>query len=142
MGIKEKWKKTRPITLTLNEIERELKALAKQDKKILIIYLFGSRVKEEAKPDSDIDIAIFTTPDYTTEDYLEFVGKIQDVLRSDRFDLVWLNRANPVIKFYTIKEGKVIFYSDEDVLNDFELKSKKEFWDYKLYLSKREKYGL
>ena len=44
-----------------------------------------------------------------------------------------------ILSFMVIKTGKVMFFRDEEILNDFEVKAKKRYYDYQLYLKKREK---
>ena len=136
MGVKERWARTKPIRGSQEEVLRSVLAILRADKRIEIAYLFGSRTKEEAPEGSDIDIAIFTSKDVTWDDYYRIYGDLTKALHSDRVDLVWLNRADPLLKFAVIKEGMVLFYRDPDALNDFELKAKKEFYDHVIYLKK------
>ncbi|WP_156095567.1 type VII toxin-antitoxin system HepT family RNase toxin [Thermodesulfobacterium commune] len=102
MGVRERWKGTKPINMPH-------------------------------------DLAFYTTKDFSWKDSYQLYGELTSSLRSDRVDLVWLNRANPVLQFEVIKYGKVLFYRDADILNDYELKAKKNFYDYALYLEKHRR---
>ncbi len=61
-------------------------------------------------------------------------GDVARVLSSARFDLVWLNKADPVLCFEVVHAGRIAYARDPDTENDFELKTKKTFWGYKHYL--------
>jgi len=138
MSVKERWKGTTPIRYAPLEIKALLERLLKSDERIEIAYIFGSRAKKDS-PLSDIDIAIYTSKDFLWEDYYLLYGECTKTLHSDRLDLVWLNKTEPILGFMVIKTGKVLFSRDEETLNDFEVKAKKRYYDYQLYLKKREK---
>lgn len=115
MAIRQRWQGTRPILLSTDEAIASAVSLFSSDPKIIAAYLFGSRASGAASRDSDIDLAF----------------------HSDRFDLLWLDRAAPDITFDVIKFGRMIFHRGDELLNDFELYAKKRFWDYKIYLRER-----
>ncbi len=136
MGIKQRWEKTNPIQYSTKEVLALVLPLLNADERILIAYLFGSRANN-TKESSDIDIAIYTSRDFLWDDYYLLYGEITKKLHSDRLDLLWLNIAEPILCFEVIRNGKVLFYKDADILNDFELKAKKRYYDYSFYLNKR-----
>lgn len=137
MSVKERWKRTTPLKYSTDDAAALMLAILKEDPRILIVYLFGSRAKDTNKISSDIDIAIYTSTDFSWQDYYLLYGNLTKRLRSDRLDLVWLNRAEPILSFDVIKNGKVLFFNNADILNDFELKARKRYYDYALYLKKR-----
>lgn len=136
MGVKERWKNTKPILYSTNEAIALILPLLNADQRILIAYLFGSRANGSEKS-FDIDIAIYTSGDFLWEDYHLLYGELTKKLHSDRLDIIWLNNAEPILSFEVIRNGRVLFFRDADRLNDFELKAKKRYYDYALYLNKR-----
>jgi predicted nucleotidyltransferase len=112
-------------------------SLFSADPRILAGYLFGSRAAGASSPYSDIDIAFHASNDFAWNNYYMLWRDISKAFRSDRFDLLWLDRAAPDITFDVIKFGRMIFHRDDELLNDFELYAKKRFWDYKIYLRER-----
>ena len=136
MAVKEKWINTRPIACSTQEAVEHAISIVRQTSLIKILYLYGSRVSGTEHSDSDIDFAFYSVNEFTWDDYYEFHGVLASALHSDRFNLVWMNKAEPVIIFDVITTGKVLYYSDADLLNEFELKSKKNFFDYQYYLRK------
>ena len=137
MAIQERWKNTRPITVTT---ERAVACSAKifsSDSRILAAYLFGSRARDGDHPESDIDLAFHADNSFTWNDYYLLWRSISKALHSDRFDLLWLDTASPDIVFDVIKFGRHVFHRNDETLNQFELYAKKRFWDYKIYLRKK-----
>jgi predicted nucleotidyltransferase len=141
MSVKERWKGTKQIKFSTDEAMTLMLSVLKTEHCILIAYLFGSRVTKKDDLSSDIDIAIYTSDDFSWQDYYLLYGNLTKRLHSDRLDLVWLNRAEPILSFDVIKNGKVLFFNNADTLNDFELKVKKRYYDYILYLNKHRYQG-
>ncbi len=139
MAIKERWRGTRPIALTTEAAVASAVTHLARDPRIIAGYLFGSRVADKQSPDSDIDLAFHASREFAWNDYYLLWRDISKAFHSDRFDLLWLDRAAPDIVFDVIKFGKTIFHRDDELLNDFELYAKKRFWDYRIYLRERVK---
>jgi len=138
MAVQERRGKTYPIRFTTEEALSRILPLLEQDRRIENAYLFGSRTRKTGHS-ADIDIAISTVQNFSWEDYYPLYGKLSKILHSDRIDLVWMNEADPILCFEIFKNGKILFYRDPDRLNDFELKYKKRYYDYVLYLNKRRR---
>jgi predicted nucleotidyltransferase len=139
MSVKERWKGTKQIKFNTDEAISLATPILVSDSRIMIVYLFGSRAAKKDVQSSDIDIAIYTSDSFLWEDYYTLYGEVIKKLHSDRLDIVWLNKAEPILSFGVIKNGKVLFFRDADVLNDFELKTKKRYYDYILYLNKHRR---
>jgi len=139
LGVRERWKGTKPIDMPPDLVVKTSEEVLRKNPKVLIVYLFGSLAKDKGTKESDLDLAIYTTKDFSWDDYYDLYGELTIKLRSDRLDLIWLNMANPILQFEVIKHGKVLFYRDVDILNDYELKAKKNYYDYVIYLEKHRK---
>ena len=63
----------------------------------MIAYLFGFRAKETENLDFDIGFAIYTSLNFSFEDYLLLRSDLSLILKTDRFNLVWMNIADPII---------------------------------------------
>jgi predicted nucleotidyltransferase len=140
MSVREKWSKQKPLKVSHDELKDIVLSILRENPQILISYLFGSTVKGTFKEYSDIDIAIYTSKDFSWSDFYQLYGDLTKKIHSDRVDLVWLNKAEPILCFEIIKTGRVFFYRDENVLNDFEFKTKKRYYDYIIYLRKHRSY--
>ena len=91
-----------------------------QNQHVSVAYFFGSRAGTEYHAGSDLDLAIFTDKEFSTGQYLDLLSLLTQTIKSDKLDLVWLNKAKPLMKHEVIKNGKVLFYNDPEILNDFE----------------------
>ncbi len=140
MSVKERWIKQRPLKLSFNELKSVVYSTLIKNPQILIAYIFGSLVKGNFKEYSDIDVAIYTKEEFSWQDFYILYGNLTKEIHSDRVDLVWLNKAEPIISFEIIKTGKVLFYRNVDTLNDFELTVKKRYYDYVIYLKKHRQF--
>ena len=66
------------------------------------VYLFGSILREDFGRHSDVDIAVSGLPEdrlYTVEGYVE------EILCTDRFDLVYMEEADPLLAERILKTG-------------------------------------
>lgn len=138
MGVKERWHGIKEIALPTEEAVALIVPILQAERRVLIAYLFGSRVVGMEKKWSDLDIAIYTRGDFQWNDYYRLYGAITQLIKSDRLDLVWMNRAEPILVFEVIKNGKVLFYRNADELNEFESRVKKIYYDHVIYLKKRK----
>ncbi|MEM7821824.1 MAG: nucleotidyltransferase domain-containing protein [Candidatus Aenigmatarchaeota archaeon] len=106
----------------------------KQYPEVVGVYLFGSCVKDNTKPLSDIDIAvILKDPNSKSE---ADIGSMY----SERIDLVLFHKLPLHIKFEVFKYGKEIFVKDEDFIFELKLGVLKEYletrWLYERIKSK------
>lgn len=147
MGVRERWHKTRRIPLSTEDALSRVEQHLRQDERIRVLYLFGSRRADLAggpdqsrpQPDSrDLDLGVVTSRDFAWEDYYILLEELGGRIRSDRLDLIWLNEADPVMAFQVIRDGSVLLYRDAEELNDFERKAKHRFYDYRIYLKQHE----
>ncbi len=140
MSVKERWIKTKLINYNTDEAIASMLPTLQRDMRIVAAYLFGSRLNKTGNSESDIDIAVYTTDDFSWEDRHLLYGELSKTIHSDRLDLIWLNESEPILTFEVIKNGKLIFYRNAGMLNDFELKAKKIYYDHVIYLEKHRRY--
>jgi len=91
----------------------------------LVAYLFGSHAKETENLDSDIDFAIYTSINFSFEDYLLLRSDLSLILKTNRFNLVWMNVADPIINIekMVFKEStllRLLFLIAETILDFLE----------------------
>ncbi len=105
-------KKNRTLTLeALDEIIRRIVEVAKPDK----IILFGSAVRGEMGPNSDVDLLVIKSGanrlDLMGEIYrnLRGVGEAVDVIVATPEDVERYRNSHPVVIAPALKEGKVVY---------------------------------
>ena len=135
MSVKSGCSGAKPLKMPTAEAVEALLPIVKSDKNITGVYLFGSRAANSSNLSSDIDIAFYTGNGFTWDAYYKLYGEATLRLKSDMIDLIWLNAADPILTFQAIKYGRLLYCADTQALNEFELKQKKVFYDYALYLN-------
>lgn len=103
------------------------------EKPIIAAYLFGSTAKGEATDKSDIDIGVLLKGNFNFAanfDYkLRLMGKLKD-LTSKTVDIVFIDRTDPILQHHIRKHGKVIFEKDKLKRIAYEIKARKDYFDF------------
>lgn len=116
-----------------NVLLDKLTKILKENKKIIIAYIFGSFVKENETKDSDIDLAIYISEgELDTLEYLNLKRKLMDA-SSRQIDIVILNNANPLIKQEIFRDGEKLFSKDDKLESNLIVHSLFEYEDMKKY---------
>jgi predicted nucleotidyltransferase len=92
-----------------DELLEAMSALLSRIPQVKFAYVFGSLARGDTGPLSDIDVAVFL--DYRVSFFvwrLRLIEELARVLKTERFDLVTLNDASPLLKYEVIREGRVI----------------------------------
>lgn len=102
----------------------------------VLAYLFGSRAGGYAKTDSDFDIAVYLRDKKKKKDLfkkkMNLIREASRILKTERVDVVIIDEIrSPVLKFAIIKEGKVIFSSNESARIDLELSMINQYHDHR-----------
>jgi uncharacterized protein len=114
-----------------------------------IVYVFGSQIDKTANDFSDVDFGIvLKTPKILERDFLKIYGDIFEILseilpkeylrrrlemHAHEFDLVFLQQANPRMKFQAAENGRVIYKSSLKSVADFHEKAILEYFDFKYF---------
>ena len=117
-------------------LEALIKILKNEDK-ISVAYLFGSKAKGTNTSTSDFDIAVLLseTPTKLLDYYLHLNNKLCGIL-GDNVDLIILNVAPPMLKHHVIKHGKIIYSRSEKARIMFEAKAENEYLDFSIALKR------
>jgi hypothetical protein len=105
--------------------------IAKQDKDIIAVLLFGSTAREEQHPESDIDVCLMLIPQKNPYDNLYMSHKRLEYLSQSDMDIQIYQQMPLYIKTRILKEGKILFVKNENLLYDIAIKTVKEFEDFK-----------
>lgn len=116
--------------MDIHEITDKLSFIMRDFKEVSIAYLFGSHATGEARETSDIDIGI-VAPELSLDGYMKLWAKVAKAVGTEKIDLVTLSDKPANFRYQVIKEGKVIYCKDDDMLNDFEMKAWQAYMDFK-----------
>ena len=120
-----------PIPTIHNMKLNQLVDIAKQDKDILAILIFGSVARGEQHNNSDIDICLMLMPQRQPYENIFMSRKRLEYLSKFDMDIHIYQQMPLYIKKRILKEGKVIFMRNENLLYHLAIKTIKEFEDYK-----------
>lgn len=105
---------------------------------IKVGYIFGSRAKGEEGKISDIDIAILVDKESIPQDSFygykaKIITELIGILKTDKVDLVILNESPLYLCFRVIRDGLVLYSSDEIRRIQFEAKIMSRYFDQQYY---------
>lgn len=109
----------------------------KSDSRIMLAYIFGSRVKGHVGKMSDYDIAIFLLETASDTYKYELQSKIARILDAP-VDLVILNVAPAELKYAVIASGLLIYEKDKATRVEFEGDTLSRYFDFLPVLRKQQ----
>ncbi len=90
-----------------------------EEHEVTAIYVFGSYARDEAKPGSDIDIAILQKEGLSSIKLFDLKDVLEEKLNLT-VDIVSLYDASTVLAFEILKESKLLYVSDKYEKDTFE----------------------
>jgi predicted nucleotidyltransferase len=104
----------------------KLLTLAKKDKDIVAVLLFGSHARGNIRPTSDVDVCLILRREADT-----FRKRLEYSVISDTLDVQVFQALPLYIKTRILKEGKVLLCKDEERLYKVAIETVKDFEQYK-----------
>ena len=101
---------------------------AQQDPEVLAVLLFGSHAREEARPDSDVDICLVLMPGVLGSQ--AGFEKRLTYMANFNIDAHIYQQVPLYIRQRILKEGKVLYVRDEELLYETACRTITEFADY------------
>jgi len=117
------------------DIESEIKFFLQNRSEINFAYIFGSFIHGDKY--NDIDIAVFVDPKtniHDTDVYpfgyeAQILGQLSLILKTDRIDLILLNKANLFARVQVYNTGQLLFEKDRFFRIRVENSARKEYID-------------
>ncbi|MCK4637252.1 MAG: nucleotidyltransferase domain-containing protein [Methanomicrobia archaeon] len=123
-------KRTLIIRQELSKIDKIIDEL-KKNKEIEAIYLFGSYVRGNVKPFSDIDICVITEKNISKKIKEEILNN-----SSKKIDISIFWDLPPTMRFRVIKEGKLLYKKDDLKLQRIKIDTFKIYSDFQPTIKK------
>lgn len=127
MSVAERWEGHPPLPAGLEERLPEVVARLRRAGAALV-YVFGSAAGargEEHPPPRDLDLAVWGLD----EEPWGVRADLEDILGTDRLDLVRLEEADPDLRFEVVARGRLLFSEGPELENAFEAKVLREYRD-------------
>jgi predicted nucleotidyltransferase len=112
----------------MGALERAARVLA-ADAAVRAVYGFGSRAHGDARPDSDVDVAVLLAHVPTLREQMQLRADVVRALRRDDVDLVVLNLAPPLLRYEVVTAGRRLFARDELAADMFEQRCVMQYLD-------------
>ena len=114
------------------DLER-LKATLEAEPAVLFALVFGSFARGEARPDSDLDVAIFFSSPPEGPEVLDWLNRLSDAAERE-VDLVVLNRASPLLRHQVMMHRIRLMVRDKEAYIRFRERTMRDYDEY-LYVS-------
>jgi predicted nucleotidyltransferase len=81
---------------------------------VIVARLFGSQARGQAGPLSDVDIAVWLTPDVADRHafQLELIAAASEALATNAVEVVVLNDASPLLRHRALRDGELLVERD------------------------------
>jgi predicted nucleotidyltransferase len=100
---------------------------------VLLAYLFGSQTTGQTHAASDIDVAVLLATSLTADERfairLTLIGALSCHLGTDNVDVVILNEASPLLAYAVLRNGVLLYCSDEDTRVEFQVRTLRTYED-------------
>ena len=124
-----------PKAYSIDEIKEKLASLFREET-LQIVLLFGSQSSGQVHPESDIDLGfLYDEP----VDILDLTNKVTRLLHKDRVDVVDLRRANPLLCYSAVRQGKLLFERSPGLFHSFYSLSFRRYIDTKKLREARQR---
>ena len=114
-------------------IQKKISAVLRKNKNIRFAFVFGSRVKAEARFGSDLDIAVY----FDRTPHLLAIGELVNELEEAagcNVDLISLNdlfETNPKLAYSVLDEGVLLFSLDDELFVRYKERTFLSYLDFK-----------
>lgn len=117
--------------------EKEVREFLQKQDQVELAYLFGSVARQKEGKLSDVDLAIFLKESHDKKGRfnlkLRLISDLEDILKTDRLDLIIMNDAPSSLNFEIIKANHPIFIRDKNLKVDIEHHILSKYLDRQYY---------
>ena len=112
--------------MDMDALGPQLESLFRQHP-VQLAYLFGSQATGCTHAESDIDIAVLLAASLTADERftvrLTLIGALSHLFGTDHVDVVVLNEASPLLAYEVLRNGVLLYCSDDNTRVDFQVRA-------------------
>jgi predicted nucleotidyltransferase len=123
----------------IEKMKQSLKPLYKRYG-LALVLLFGSQALGKTHKYSDIDIAFLFEKDVTDSEFLNITNQTINLLKTDKVDLVNLNKASPLLERQVVKTGEVLYEKNPGIYAQFVSLAMRKYIDAKKIQQAKKSY--
>lgn len=116
--------------MTLTKAQKEKIKTLGEKYRLDFVVLYGSVAKQEEGRLSDVDVAIYRRGGITPDDFFNLYVKMDAIFSGREVDLKCLNGANPLFRYYVVREGKLL-YGNQTAYNFYKAFAYRDFQEAK-----------
>ena len=116
------------------EVKEGVRSAACRCPAIAAAWVFGSVARGDARPDSDLDVAVLLRVPPTTDVMLalyDFAAELEHLAPNGRVDVVVLGEQGPVFRHRVFSEGTLAYDAAPALRVNFEARTTVEYLDWK-----------
>lgn len=102
----------------------------RQEPRIAYALVFGSRARGDARPDSDLDLAVGASAGFDARELGDLIGRLESA-SGLTVDLILLDEAPPPLAYRVFRDGRVILERDRAALVARKARAVLEYLDFK-----------
>jgi predicted nucleotidyltransferase len=108
-----------------------LLAMVRQDMEVLAVIIFGSAVRQEKTPLSDVDLCLVMMPLPKPFSPTGLSYKRLEYMKDNSFDVRIFQQLPLYIRVRVLREGRILFVRDENQLYELAFRTAQAFEDFK-----------
>jgi len=124
------------VSAEAREIAKQAAEVLSKDRRVRLVYLFGSAADRDAKIARDVDLGLLTEPSLSLDELVDLRARAVEAVSEGRaqFDVVSLNTASLALAKEVADHGVCLYAADGDVETEFVVRARARFWDFKPFI--------
>jgi predicted nucleotidyltransferase len=119
------------------EAARRAAELLSADRRVQLVYLFGSAADEGRAEVRDVDLAVLSEPALSLDELMRLRADAVAAAGGLPIDLVSLNDAPVVLAHEVADAGRCLYARSHDAETEFVIRARARYWDFKPFLEEQ-----
>lgn len=115
------------MEIEIKKNKLEIKKIA-QKYQLRLVLLYGSYAKNQARKDSDIDIAVLGKKTIAFKDLINLNNEFANLFQSNEVDVKSLHQTDPLFRYQATKDS-VLLYGKSDDYHSFKAYAFRDYHD-------------